>query len=255
MSERGPRRFARFSSRERGLPSERAWARSAVLEPRPAERFPPLISDGGGLPFAPGALGEPGAPLDSADPAVGALLAWFDPRAAAGRGMPWRRDGAPPSDLASLSGWRALARTESEVLFGRGAPPRLLTVAVRRDARRGTWSGLGESAGRPLRAAREGIRASSWRLDPTQDLTAEETTLRILVTEQTFSGGQRAHGRVQAPDMHVDADELVLRVFVTPQRGFQARSPNPETPVRVALPHPLGRREPVDGALYEFRPA
>jgi hypothetical protein len=252
VSERGPRRFARFSPRERGLPSERAWARSAVLEPRPAEQFPPLISDGGGLPFAPGALSEPGAPLDPADPAVGGLVAWFDPRAAAGRAMPWRRDGAAARDLDGLDGWRVLARTESEVLFGRGAPPRLLTVAVRRDGRRGTWAGLGESAGRPLRAARDGIRASSWRLDPTRDLAPDETTLRLLVTEQTFSGGQRAHGRLQPPDIYVGADEIVLRMFVTPQRGFQARSPNPETPVRVALPHPVGPRELVDGALYEF---
>lgn len=253
MSERGPRGFGRFSSRERGLPSERAWARSDVLEPVPAERFPPDISDGGGLPFARSALDELAAPLDPDDPAVAALLARLRPRAAAGRSMPWRRDSPPESAsaLATLQGWRALAQTESEVLFARGAPPRLLTVAVRRNARRGTWAAIGHSSGRPLRAARDGVRASSWRLDPTRELVPEETILRILLTEQTFSGGKRAHGRIQPPDMYVNADELVLRMFVTPQPGFNMRSPNPETPVRVALPHPVGHRELVDGALYE----
>ncbi len=78
--------------------------------------------------------------------------------------------------------------------------------------------------------------------------------LRILVTEQSFAGGQRAHDRVLAPDLFVSRDEVVLTIFVTPQPGFNAKSPNPETPVRIALPHPVGARRPVDGALYETAP-
>jgi hypothetical protein len=104
---------------------------------------------------------------------------------------------------------------------------------------------------RPLRAAREGIRASSWRLDPTHELAPDDNVLRVLVTEQTYSGGQRARGRVLAPDLHVNDEELVLTMFVEPKLGFQARVPNPETPVRVALPHPVGARVLVDGARYE----
>ena len=47
------------------------------------------------------------------------------------------------------------------------------------------------------------------------------------------------------------SDEIVLTMFVTPRPGFQMRRPNPETPVRVALPSPLGHRQLIDGALYD----
>jgi hypothetical protein len=39
-------------------------------------------------------------------------------------------------------------------------------------------------------------------------------------------------------------------MFVTPRRGFQVRSPNPETLARVTLPQSIGRRRLIDGALY-----
>jgi hypothetical protein len=238
------------------LPSERDWERSAVLQPRPGPRHPELISDGGGLPFSPAALVQASEPLDPDDPAVGALWAQLTARAAPTRASraPWKRGApAPPSPPpASLEGWRALARTDGEVLFARGRPPRLVTVAVRQDARRHTWTCLGASAARPLRATREGIRASSWRLDPTREAQLGESVLRVLVTEQTFASGQRADGRVLAPDIYVDEDELVLTVFVSPLPGFQNGSRHPETPVRVALPHPVGRRRLIDGALVPF---
>jgi hypothetical protein len=55
---------------------------------------------------------------------------------------------------------------------------------------------------------------------------------------------------VLAPDLYLAGEQLLLTMFVTPRPGFQNRAPNPETPVRIALPHPLGQRQLVDGALY-----
>ena len=227
-----------------------------MLEPRPAPRRPEMVSDGGGLPFPPAALdGAPG-PLDPEDPAVGALLAHLAAGAAPKRssGAPWKRSSVPASPTVSLDRWRLLARTDDEALFGRGQPPQLLTIAVHRNPRRGNWVYDVSSAARPLRATRDGIRASSWRLDPTHEPAADDTVLRVLVTEQTFSGGQRADRRVLAPDIHLDADQLVLTLFVTPRPGFQAGSRNPETPVRIALPEPVGLRRLIDGALAELSP-
>ncbi len=227
-----------------------------MLEPRPGPRHPELISDGGGLPFPPGALvGAPG-PLDPEDLAVGALLARLAARAAPKRASraPWKRGAAPPPAPASLNGWRLLARTDDEVLFARGRPPRLLTVAFRQDARRRSWTYAGSSSAQPLRATRDGIRASSWRLEPTHEAQPDEAVLRVLVTEQTFASGQRADGRVLAPDVYADEDELVLRMFVTPRPGYQSGSRNPETPVRIVLPHPIGLRRLIDGALAQFAP-
>jgi hypothetical protein len=212
---------------------------------------PELISDAGGLSFPPSALDVPFKPLDPRDPAVEMLGAHLEGR---GRSGPLRKSEQPveprPSS-SSLNGWRLIARTGKEALFARGMPPDLAMVAVQKDARRGTWSRADKTAGRPLRVTRDGIRASSWRLDPTHELRADDTVLRVLVTEQTHAGGERADGRVLDPDLYGDEHELIMTMFVTPLEGFQMRSRNPETPVRVALPHPVGSRELIDGAVYE----
>jgi hypothetical protein len=228
-----------------------------VIEPRPGPRHPDLISDGGGLPFRPAALSGPPTPLDPEDPAVRGLLEHLGERSTPKRAAraPWKRGAAAaPPPPASLDGWRLLARGDGEVLFGRGRPPQMLTMAFREDARRRQWKCFGSSAARPLRAARDGIRASSWRIDPTHAPAHDETMLRVLVHEQALASGQRAAGRVLAPDLYEDADQLVLTLFITPLPGFQNGTPNPETPVRIALPHPVGARRLVDGALVQSVP-
>lgn len=249
MSRPGDGLRARLVARARGVPTERHWERSAVLEPRHAPRVPRLISDAGGLPFEPGALDEPFEPLDPGDAAVEMLVARLEGRAGS---SPMRRR-EPPIDASSsnLNGWRLITRTDEEALFGRGKPPDLVMIAVKKDARRGTWSRADKTAGRPLRVTRDGIRASSWRLDPSYDMSPDDTVLRILVTEQTYAGGKRADGRVLDPDLYEDDNELVLTMFVKPLEGFLTRSPNPDTPVRVALSKPVGNRKLVDGAVYE----
>jgi hypothetical protein len=59
---------------------------------------------------------------------------------------------------------------------------------------------------------------------------------------------------VLAPDLHVNAAGLVLTIFVTPKPGPQVRAANPETPVRVALPQPVGLTQLTDGAIYDTMP-
>ena len=226
-------------------PSARQWAKAGVVVPEPAPRAPELVSDGTGLPFTidrmTGADGGP--PLDPDDPAVRGLAIKLAASERAGR--PRLRRGA--KDEPSLEGWRELAREADEVLFGYGAPPALHTAAIRHEGRHWTCVGVGSS--RTVRAARGRIRASSWRLDPTYELTVQDTELRLLVSEQSIAGGKRAHDRILAPDLHLGGDILLLRVFVTPDIGFKTRGANPETPVIVRLPEPVGDRELLDGAV------
>jgi hypothetical protein len=257
VSEPSPRRLRRFGKHEPKLPSERDWERSVLLEPRPGPRDPALVSDGGGLPFPLAALAGAPEALDADDPAVAALSRYLaDPAAPQyTASAPWKRGSTTPAaPPPSLDGWRLLARTEDEALFGHGRPPQLLTVAVRQDGRRRPWAQVGSSAGEQLRAARERIRASSWRLDPTRTPQPDDTALRLLVKEQTFASGQRADRRVLVPDIYADENEVVLTMFVKPRPGYQTGDRNPETPVRVALTEPLGTRELIDGAVAQYSP-
>jgi hypothetical protein len=219
--------------REPKPPSERDWKRAPVLEPRAAPRLPALVSDGAGLPFPPAALTADPVALDAADPAVAALMSLLS-----GRSIP-------------IAGWRELARTADEALFGRGRPPQLVTVATKRDTRRDTWTCLAASTAGELRATRDGIRASSWRPDPTHEPQPGDTELRILVTERTFASGQSASRRVLEPDLYIDENELVLTIYIKPRPGFQMGARNPETPVRIALAESLLTRALIDGAVAE----
>jgi hypothetical protein len=249
-------RVPRTNDEDRTPPPPEAWEQAPRLETVPAPAEPALISDGGGLPFEPArVIGSP-VSLDPADPAVAALLTQIDRGRQQAQPTRLLRPKAKPAPMAiaeKLAGWRELARTDDEVLFGRGMPPQLLTVAAKRGLRN-RWSPLGASNARALRAVRDGIRASSWRLDPSFEPGGDQQELRILVTERTMASGTPAAARLLSPDLHLGADRVVLRVYVRPIEGYVGRAGKPgkhETPVIVRLPEPLGNRQLLDGALYE----
>lgn len=234
-------------------PDPSVWENATVLTPTPSTAVPEMISDGGGLPFHRDAPYERFEPLDADDPPVRALLEQIElGRRRAQPTRLLRPKAAPPpmDDNTKLQGWRVLARTEDEILYARGRPPRLLTVAVKR-GRRDTWTCIGVSAARPLRAIRDGSRASSWRLDPTQPVDPESTELRILLTEQSKATGVLAEDRLLTPELYVDENRIVVRLYVRPLDGYVGGTRRHETPVIVKLPEPVGDRQVLDGALYE----
>lgn len=225
---------------------------ATVLTPLFAAREPELISDGGGLPFPPSALFEQFTALDPNAAPVQALLAQINQglKQSQGRRILRRRSATPrPSTEEKLAGWRALASTDDEILYAKGRPPQLLTVAVTRRGNR--WAVLGVSNSRPLRAVRQGSRASSWRLDPDFPTSPQSTDIHILVTEQSRATGMLADDRMLAPDIHLDAQQVMLRLYVQPIQGYTGPTKRHETAVIVRLPEPLGEREIVDGALYD----
>ena len=224
-----------------------------ILVPVSGPAEPELISDGGGLPFPPGRIFEAGLPIEPEDPAVAALIVQIDRGRQQAQPTRLFRPRARPTPMEvseKLSGWRELARSADEALFGRGRPPQLLTVAVRR-GRRERWEPAGASNSRPLRAVRDGIRASSWRLDPDSTPGPEDEELRILVTELTMASGTPAVERLLEPEIHLDDSRVLLRLYVKPLEGYVGRAAKQETPVIVRLPEPLGERLPVDGAVFE----
>lgn len=235
-------------------PPPEAWDRAPALIPVVGPAQPALVGDGGGLPFAPGRLSGEAPALDPGDPAVAALIVQIDRGRQLAQPARLLRPRARPAPMGvsdKLAGWRELARSEHEALFGRGLPPQLLSVSVRR-RRRDKWEPMGASQSRPLRAVRDGVRASSWRLDPSAEVDPEQRELRILVTEVTMASGTPANERLLEPELHLDDRRIVLRMFVKPIEGYVGRTAKRETPVVVRLPERLGARELVDGALYEW---
>jgi hypothetical protein len=238
---------------DREPPALEAWEHAPTLVPVASTPEPEMIGDGGGLPFPAERPFESFEPLDPREQAVMALLVAIDRgrrRAMPERNMRPRRKPAPMETSEKLAGWRELVRTDDDVLFGRGRPPQLLTVSVRR-GRRDRWAPLGVSNSRPLRATRDGVRASSWRLDPRFMPAADDAELRILITEQTFASGALADDRLLAPELYLADDRAVVRIYVRPIEGYVGRSAKHETPAIIQLPEPLGEREVIDGALYE----
>jgi hypothetical protein len=227
-----PRRWGNF-------PTERDWQHSVVLQPVASALEPAFVSDGSGLPFAPSALTAPAGRLDPGDSAVDALAAQLSRQ-------PARADGSRPQ----LREWRLLARTETDVLFAWGVPPDMITVAMTYKGRRDGWRSVAITRDVDLRVTRDGIRASSWEIDESHPPAATDTIIRILVTEQTRSGGKLADKRLLTPDLHEGEDEVTLRVFVQPRPGVQMAASALQTPARIQLPTPLGDRDLVDGALY-----
>jgi hypothetical protein len=234
-------------------PPPEVWEQAPRLETVAAAAEPALISDGGGLPFEPArACASTEALLDPADPAVAALLTQIDrgrQQAQPTRLLRPKKRPEPIDVTTKLAGWRELARNDDEVLFGRGSAPQLLTVAASRGMRN-RWTPLGASNARPLRAVRDGVRASSWRLDPDFDPGPETSELRILITERTMATGTPVAGRLLTPDLYLDSERAVLRIYVRPLEGYVGRTGRHEEAVIVALPEPLGARRLVDGALY-----
>jgi len=214
-------------------PGVAAWELAETLVASRSSRQPALVSDGAGLPFTPEALQRGGMALDLSDPAAAAVA----------------------KQAKTDGGWRELSRSETEALFCRGTPPRFLTVVVRKEGRRGRWRVIGIAREPQLRAVCDGIRASSWRVDPNYPPAPADTEISVLVTEQTFATGKLAYGRLLAPEVYLGESEVVLRCYVRPLSGWQNRNVmNAETPVTVVLPEPRGDRELVDGAVYEPAP-
>jgi hypothetical protein len=229
---------------------EKEWAKADTVLPLPTRRLPTEISDGSGLGFSPETLTAELPPLDPEDPAVKVLIQQIDHSAFGPQvRLPWRREHRSATELAALlDGWRLLASTQERRLFAKDVPPRMLTVGVQRKGKR--WEIGGVSPARQIRASRNGLRASSFRLDPEHPPTPQDSVLRLLVTEQTRGGGRLAYGRFQAPDLYLDEQEALLRCFITPLDGWQAGTRAWETPVLVQLPEPLGDRRVVDGSIY-----
>jgi len=198
----------------------------------------------GGLGFPISLLDEPGRAETFDDPAAEALrqvLSETDPEA-----------GRLPD-----SGWREVARTDTEVVYVADAAPHTdapyATVTVVRED--DAWLVAGWSDCRLQAGVGPDSGLASFRVAPDEELASELTEIPVLVTERACNSGQDARGRIAEPLIVLGGDAVTVVFAVRPRAGGHDCPSNPETPHLLVLPEPLGDRSLLDGSEFPARDA
>ncbi len=86
-----------------------------------------------------------------------------------------------------------------------------------------------------------------WTVSPQSSVSPESTSIDVLVTRLGCNDG--VTGDVNAPDISVREDEIVVTFTVSPGPPMAANCQgNDEVAATIELPEPLGDRALVDGA-------
>jgi len=197
----------------------------------------------GGPAFPAAILGEAGDAELARSPEAAALRALLD--------------GPEAQDLLPRSGWTLAVRDESLVVFVAPSPPgsEPPMVEVTLELTGGTWRPAGFGQCWPQADVGPNLGLASFRVAPHEELSPETEAVDVLVTERACNSGQDARGRVVRPAV-ILADDTVTVVFaVVPRGGMQECPSNPETPVLLELPEPLGERRLLDGSSVPPRDA
>lgn len=112
------------------------------------------------------------------------------------------------------------------------------------------WDGARTGGPCPLRTSiLETLNEVEWRIDSAAEpLTPASTTVAVLVTERNCVGGQPMGDRLLGPEIVMTESAVLLAFAAEPPPGDAHECPgNPEQPVVVELPEPLGDREVLDG--------
>jgi hypothetical protein len=211
--------------------------------PSPTPRAIADVSCGGpGFPIS--LLDEPGHAETLDDPAAEALRT---------------RLAGSSADLLDMpdTGWREVARTDTEVRYVAdalpGADPPYVEISVMRDGDEWRVAGWGQC--RLQASVGPGLGLASFRVPPEFELAPDVTEVPVLVTERACNSGQDARGRIVEPRIILSDDAVTVVVAVRPREGEQDCQSNPETPHLLVLPEPLGERALLDGSEIPPRDA
>ena len=99
----------------------------------------------------------------------------------------------------------------------------------------------------------EGLSIASFRLDPSQRLDPESTSVPILFTEKACAGGGALAGRAVRPSVIEMADRVEIVVFVEAHEEPQTCPGNDEVSWVVELDAPIGDRSIADASAIPSR--
>lgn len=195
-----------------------------------------MVTCGSGA-FPVGAL-EGITPLSEADP--GGVAAAIGPFLSSEEGLFWPQEG-----------WHVLHETDSQILLVARDGENLSFMTVTRDGSSWTWSGASSSGDRcDLEfVVPEDLNGVDWRLDPSgPQLSAETTTVPVIVNERECTGGQEIGDRLLGPQVVMTETRVLVAFAAERPEGDAFTCPsNPDMSYVVELPEPLGDRELVEG--------
>jgi hypothetical protein len=98
------------------------------------------------------------------------------------------------------------------------------------------------------------VGPASWWVDPgAGPLDPASTTIPALIRERDCASGQSPEGRVAGPVVFASADAFLVNIWVRIAPGDCPS--NPEFPIEISLPEPLGERQLLDGSEIPPRDA
>lgn len=126
----------------------------------------------------------------------------------------------------------------------------------------GTWQWAGSGGCDAAIVPQSKLSPVSIVLDVRQPITPSTTELHLFVQEQACNGGKLTQpSQVVGPEVHVDANRIVVTAAVRPEHSGVQTCPgalSPEGPpgaeAVVALDAPVGDRAVLDGTRYPFAP-
>jgi hypothetical protein len=145
--------------------------------------------------------------------------------------------------------WLMLRETEDEVLLVHVDAEGLAFMNVNRVDGAWRWSGSQRGGPCPLYyVVPDGLNEIDWRLDPRVPPDASARMLEVLITERECVSGQEVGARLRGPQVVMTEDVVRIAFAAVPPAGNAFNCPsNPETPVTVELPAPVGDREIIEG--------
>lgn len=228
-------------------PTTQAPPTTATTEPPPEVVVPPdadgnfpddtLVSCGT-VPFPIGAI-DTIRPLDDADP--GGLAEAITPFLEGEEGAFWPQEG-----------WQILHLTDDQaLLIANDETGGLAFMSAANDGSGWTWTGAtgGVEECRLQFVVPEGLNTVDWRLDPdAPPLDSDSDEVSVILTERECVGGIELGDRLVEPQIVMTETQVFLAFASQPPEGdaFTCQS-NPDQPMIVTLPEPMGDRQLVEG--------
>ena len=174
-------------------------------------------------------------------------LAEGDPGGAADAIAPFLDSGE--GDYWPQDGWLILRHAPDGMLLVHDGADEFSFIELERAGAGWSFSGAQSGGPCPLHyLVPEGFNPVDWRLDPQHPASAETMSLSLLVRERSCASGQALGDRLRGPQVVMTEDALRIAFVAVPPSGEGQDCPsNPEAPVTVDLPKPLGDRVVMEG--------